>query len=244
MLLVKIDQKRKFIELANQIAHANCVLLKTTVGSVALVEQAIINEMHAMGFVVPDRPPRSNGEDEDGVEEERTPVVGAYVAKPKIGIHHEIACVDINSLYPSAIRALNMSPETIVGQVRSDATMALIAQRVEEGTPRAEAWEGLFSTLEVSHMQERNDVPVVVDFVDGTNRTLTGAQLYEYIFNPANKLCITANGTLFRTDKDGIIPLLLAKWYSERKKMQALERTFLELSSGVEIDQELADLLV
>jgi hypothetical protein len=46
MLLVKIDAKKQFIELANQIAHVNTVLLQTTMGSVALVEQAIINEMH------------------------------------------------------------------------------------------------------------------------------------------------------------------------------------------------------
>ena len=48
----------------------------------------------------------------------------------KIGLHEHIGCVDINSLYPSAIRALNMSPETLIGQVRTDETMALVEQRV------------------------------------------------------------------------------------------------------------------
>ena len=53
LLMVKIDQKLKYIELHNQVAHSNSVILKTTMGSVALVEQAIINEMHKMGFVAP-----------------------------------------------------------------------------------------------------------------------------------------------------------------------------------------------
>ena len=247
LLLVKIDEKNKFIELANQVAHSNCVLLKTTMGSVALVEQAIINEMHAMGFVVPDRkkppegfvkrpPPRAFDFDEDDDEEDdnfyeeddRTPVVGAYVADPKKGLHDEIGCVDINSLYPSTIRALNMSPETIVGQVRLDETMAHIAKRIEElgKKRRAEAWEGIFRSLEVEHMHARDGAPVTIDFEDGTTKTMAARELYAYVFNPKNHVCITANGTLFRTDKDGMIPTLLAKWYSERQSMQGKEKEF------------------
>lgn len=246
VLLVKIDEKRKFINLANQIAHANYVLLKTTVGSVALVEQAIINEMHALGYVVPDRKTVLKddlSEDEAEDEESRTPVVGAYVADPKKGLRREIGCIDINSLYPSAIRALNMSPETIVGQVRSDETMALVAKRIASGIPRAEAWEGIFCTLEVQHMIDQSDDLLTIVFEDGRETVMSGAQLYDYIFDPKNEVCITANGTIFRTDKEGIIPQLLAKWYAERKKMQAMAGMFKDLQSGIEIDSDLALLL-
>ena len=240
MLMVKIDAKRKYIELANQIAHANCVLLKTTMGSVSLVEQAIINEMHEMGFVVPDR---KHEKDENEDEDEHIPVVGAYVADPKVGLHSEIGCVDINSLYPSAIRALNMSPETVFGQVRPIETMALVQKRIDEGTPRAEAWEGIFAILEVGHMHNQDDIEVLIDFEDGTEKTMTGAQLYDYVFNPKNHLCITANGTLFRTDKEGMIPKLLGKWYSERKTMQKNQKNFEEMVDGVEISEEMCNLL-
>lgn len=241
MLLVKIDDKKKFIELANQVAHSNCVQLKTTMGSVALVEQAIINEMHSLGFVVPNRKPREADLDEDDFtpgpdffddddeEEEddgRTPVVGAYVADPKKGLHDEIGCVDINSLYPSTIRALNISPETLIGQVRLDETMALIAKRIAEGTRRAEAWEGIFASLEVDHMHARDGAPLTIDFEDGSTKTMSGRELYDYVYNPKNNVCITANGTLFRTDKAGIIPNLLARWYSERKQMQGKQKAY------------------
>lgn len=243
LLLYKIDKKKKFIELSNQVAHANCVLLKTTMGSVALVEQAIINEMHAMGFVVPDRkrtleernfsPVAADDDDDEDeeIEEGRTPVVGAYVAKPKVGLRDHVGCCDINSLYPSVIRALNMSPETIVGQFRADETMALIAERCAKLPPnkRAEAWEGIFYSLETGHVFDRDGAPVTCDFEDGTTKTMSGRQWYEYIFNPKNNLCITANGTLFRTDKDGTIPLLLAKWYADRKSMQKKEREYGDL---------------
>lgn len=247
LLLPKIDAKKKFIELANQIAHANCVILKTTMGSVALVEQAIINDMHEMGFVVPDRKRTLDeragiveDEDDDEDDEGKTPVVGAYVAKPKVGLHEHIGAIDLNSLYPSTIRALNMSPETIVGQVSQDLTMALIEQRIASGIPRAEAWDGIFHTLEYGHIFERSGVPIRIDFDDGTTKTRSGREWYDYIFDPKNKLCITANGTLFRTDKDGMIPLLLAKWYAQRKQMQAEAKKFYGLAKGVDIDAELA----
>jgi DNA polymerase elongation subunit (family B) len=248
MLMVKIDQKLKYIELANQVAHANGVVLKTTMGSVALVEQAIINEMHLMDFVVPCRKEDIDDcvveiDDLDDDEDEdvpawdwkkvdvKAPVVGAYVANPKAGLHKNVGCVDINSLYPSAIRALNMSPETLVGQVRLDATMQLINDRVAKltKTKRAEAWDGLFATLEVSCMHDQTDDLIIVDFFDlqnntTTTRELSGKQLYQYIFDPDNHVCITANGTIFRTDVEGIIPKLLGKWITQRKEMQAKQK--------------------
>lgn len=249
-LLVKIDRKRKYIELANQIAHANGVVLKTTTGSVALVEQAIINEMHGFGFVVPNRRrdeaetvERAIGDDEEE-EDGRTPVVGAYVAVPKFGLHDYVACIDINSLYPSTIRALNMSPETIVAQLRPDATMALVQQRIAEGTPRAEAWDGLFATLEYECVMAKDDEhEITVDFEDGSTRVMTGAQLNDLIFGENSHLCISANGTIFKTDRDGMIPMLLAKWYSQRQEMQGKQKEFAAMAKGVEVDDELLNAL-
>lgn len=249
MLLVKIDKKRKFIELSNQLAHTNGVLLKTTVGSVALVEQAIINSMHAMGFVVPDRKAKAkpsfdeliSGED---LISEKAPVVGAYVAKPKAGIQREVGCIDINSLYPSTIRAINMSPETIYGQLRPDLTTAFLEKRIAEGYDRAEAWEGVFNALEVDEVFNRSEVIIHVDFEDGTSREMTGAEIDDMIRDPVVQVCLSANGTIFKTDRDGIIPILLKEWYSERQSMQALEADMATLSAdGYAIDNELALLL-
>ena len=251
MLIVKIDGKLRFIELANQIAHANCVVLKTTMGSVALVEQAIINEMHTMGAVVPDRKrelvdeeidydaPEDDEEEPVRISSDHSPVVGAYVAQPRKGLHDWIGCVDINSLYPSTIRALNMSPETLFGQVRLDETMSTIHERAGKlpEAKRAEAWDGIFETLEVSHMHAKDDATLTIDFFDLltddiTTAHMTGQELYEFIFNPAHHLCITANGTIFRTDVEGMIPALLSKWYSERQQMQAKQKHYAAMAAA------------
>ena len=53
-------------------------------------------------------------------DDESTAAAGAYVAFPKKGLHKWIGSMDLNSLYPSVIRALNLAPETIIGQIRPD----------------------------------------------------------------------------------------------------------------------------
>ena len=94
-LLDKLDKKLKFIDLSNELAHANTVLLQTTMGAVAVTEQAIINEAHGRGLQVPNRVKH---------DRETATAAGAYVAFPKKGLHKWIGSMDLNSLYPSVIR--------------------------------------------------------------------------------------------------------------------------------------------
>ena len=129
-LLDKLDKKLKFIDLANTIAHENTVLIQTTMGAVAVTEQGIINEAHRRGMIVPNRVKREPGSE---------PAAGAYVAYPKKGIHEWIGSVDLNSLYPSVIRALNMGPETVVGQLRQEGTKAHIDGQMAKGKSFASA---------------------------------------------------------------------------------------------------------
>jgi DNA polymerase elongation subunit (family B) len=214
VLVNKIDKKLKFLDLANTIAHENTVLLPTTTGAVAVTEQAIINEAHARGMVVPNR---------KSYDDDNTQAAGAYVAYPKKGLHQDIGSIDINSLYPSAIRALNMGPETIVGQLRPTATDALIVERMaRNGGKFAQAWEGLFATLEYTAVMEQNrGFELTVDWQDGTSTTMSAAEFWPIIFNSNKPWIMSANGTIFTYDKEGIIPGLLARWYAERKEMQA-----------------------
>jgi DNA polymerase elongation subunit (family B) len=212
-LLDKLDKKLRFIDLANSIAHENTVLLQTTMGAVAVTEQAIINEAHRRGMIVPNRIQREPGSE---------PAAGAYVAYPKKGIHEWIGSLDINSLYPSAIRALNMGPETIVGQLRQDGTRAHIENIMAKGKSFAAAWEGIFGSLEYTAVMDR-DVgrEITIDWEEGGSDTLSAAQAYDLIFESNQPWMLSANGTIFTYEKEGIIPGLLARWYKERKEMQA-----------------------
>ena len=213
-LLDKLDKKLKFLDLANELGHANTVLLQTTMGAVAVTEQAIINEAHERGLVVPSRKSR----DELG----NTQAAGAYVAYPKKGMHDWIGAIDINSLYPSAIRALNMGNETIVGQLRQDYTESVLKERMADKKSFAEAWEGEFGSKEYQMVMSQDKVTeIVVEWEDGTESIATGCEIYKMVFLSGNPWILSANGTIFNSDVKGIVPGLLERWYAERQQIQA-----------------------
>ena len=214
MILAKLDKKLKFLDLANTLAHENTVLLQTTMGAVAVTEQAIINEAHERGMVVPNRKERYSDED--------TQAAGAYVAYPKKGIHEYIGSIDINSLYPSAIRALNMGPETIVGQLRPTMTNRYIRDKMNSGSSFAAAWEGLFASLEYTAvMNLEKGTEITIDWQGGEESVHSAAEVWHMIFDSNQPWMISANGTVFTYEREGVIPGLLKRWYAERKEMQA-----------------------
>ena len=213
-LLDKLDKKLRFIDLSNSIAHENTVLLQTTMGAVAVTEQGIVNEAHNRGLQVPNRPKRDDSEN--------TQAAGAYVAFPKKGLHKWIASMDLNSLYPSVIRALNMAPETIIGQIRPEISEARVHEDMTlKKKSFAGSWEGRFSTEEYEAvMAQRKDVALTVDWEDGRTDVLSGAEIYQLIFDSQMPWMLSANGTIFTTEFEGVIPGILTRWYAERKELQ------------------------
>ena len=217
MIVAKLDKKLRFLDLANELAHDNTVLLQTTMGAVAVTEQAIINEAHALGMAVPNRNREEQGE---------TQAAGAYVATPKAGMHDYIGAVDINSLYPSAIRALNMGPETIVGQLRPIMTEHYIKEKMmSNGGKFADAWEGLFGSLEYEAVMKGDaGTEITIDWENGTSDVLSAADVWRLIFDSNKTWILSANGTIFSNDRKGVVPGLLERWYAERKEMQAKKK--------------------
>ncbi len=231
-LLDRLDKKLKFLDLANTLAHENTVLLQTTMGAVAVTEQAIINEAHRRGFVVPNRPKMSERED--------TAAAGAYVAYPKEGIQDWVGSLDINSLYPSAIRALNMGPETIIGQLRQTMTEEFLQAQMAKGKSFAAAWEGVFGSLEYTAvMNQEIGTDITIDWEDGTSDVVSAAEVYRLIFESNQPWMLSANGTIFTYEKEGIIPGLLKRWYAERKEMQAKLKE--AINAGNKIEEEYWD---
>ena len=227
-LLDKLDKKLRFIDLSNELAHANTVLLQTTMGAVAVTEQAIVNEAHNRGLQVPNRPRR---------DDENTQAAGAYVAFPKKGLHKWIGSMDLNSLYPSVIRALNMAPETIIGQIRPEISEARVHEDMTlKKKSFAGSWEGRFSTEEYEAvMEQKRDVALTVDWENGTSDVLSGAELYKLIFDSNQPWMLSSNGTIFTTEFEGVIPGLLKRWYAERKELQGMLKKAKDAGNETEI---------
>lgn len=233
MLVARLHEKLKFLELANAIAHENTVLIPTAMGSVAMIEMAIMNEAHERGLVVPDKKRKDTHED-------ASPAAGAYVAYPKKGIHEWIGAVDINSLYPSTIRALNMAPETIVGQVRQTLTERYMSEKSTTLTKQKRKkkngddadevtgsvlWENLFGSLEYTAvMNQEKGTILTVDYIDGRSEEMSAAEIWKMIFDSHKPYILSANGTIFTYEKEGVIPGLLSRWYTERQSIQKQAR--------------------
>jgi DNA polymerase elongation subunit (family B) len=218
LLLAKLDKKLRFLDLANELAHENTVLLQTTMGAVAVTEQAIINEAHQRGMVVPNRKNRDDQGD--------TQAAGAYVAFPKKGMHDWIGAIDINSLYPSAIRALNMAQESIVGQLRPIMTDRYIQEKMAAGSSFADAWENMFGSLEYTAvMNGEAGTEVTVDWEgDGRSDVMSAADVWRLIFDSNKPWMLSANGTIFSYEQKAVVPGLLERWYAERKELQAKKK--------------------
>lgn len=227
MLMVKIHDKLKFLDLANALAHENTVLLPTVMGSVVMIEMAIMNEAHERGLVIPDKNRKE--------QEDEAPAAGAYVAVPKKGIHEWVGAVDINSLYPSTIRALNMAPETIVAQIRPTLTDQYMREKGlrlarekkkknkndDDMVTGAILWENLFGSLEYAAvMNQERGTMLWLDYSDGRQIEMSAAEIWKLVFDSHKPYMLSANGTMFTYEQEGVIPGLLTRWYSERKAIQ------------------------
>ena len=205
MGLSAIDDKKKLVELANTMGHMAGVQLDKVLGSVALIEQALLKELHKQDKICFDR-----------IERERDyPIPGAFVLTPRQGIYSWISSYDFNSLYPTVIRMLNISPDTIVGWVNpKDTLKSLTELMVTEGMEGAEAWAKFAGTLEYNLVITGSDEEVTFILEDGEELLMSGCDLRDEI--ESNNWVITAFGLVLHRDKQGIIPYCLEKWYNQR----------------------------
>lgn len=220
-LLSLLEKKLKFLALLSDVAHNTTTLMPTCMGTVQVIDQAIINRAHDFGLIVNNK--KRNRQQAEDQQEESDGAAGAYVAQPKSGVHDWIGIIDVNSLYPSAIRALNMGLETIVGQLRPTMTDAYILEQMSKHESTfAHAWEGQFGSLEYQAvMDQRPGVDIIIDWEhNGQSDKVSAEDCYYLIFNSGQKWMLSGNGTIFSYDQDAIFPGLLADWYKHRKEFQ------------------------
>jgi hypothetical protein len=133
-----------------------------------------------------------------------------------------------------------MGPETIIGQLRPDGTRQYIESQINKGKSFAAAWEGIFGSMEYTSVMNREvGRDIVIDWEEGGSDTLSAAQIQDLIFNSNQPWMLSANGTIFTYEKEGIIPGLLKRWYAERREMQAKLKE--SIAAGNKIEEEYWD---
>jgi DNA polymerase elongation subunit (family B) len=187
-ILKGLEEKLGYVNLANMMCHISLTQFRNVFGTLQLFDMAIVNYCHydLGGLRVPDY--QQSTEDRQ--------IQGAYVLVPQMGLHEWIGSIDINSLYPSSIRSLNLSPETVIGQF--------------DGTFRD--WDELV---------DNSNTTLVLKYDNGIEEERTAKEWREFL--KSKKWAVSGYGTVFDQNKPGIVPMILASWYKQRKDYQKLK---------------------
>lgn len=132
---------------------------------------------------------------------------GGYLLDPKPGLYSWLSDFDYSSLYPSIIRSLNLSIETLVG-------------RIKIPNQNYNTWCSLVELKEmdpetVLTLEKLNKKTYKI-----TEGTTTAQTLIDII--ESHNLIISANGTIFDPSKKSIVAEILADWFNLRKQYKAM----------------------
>jgi DNA polymerase elongation subunit (family B) len=195
-IVVALDQKLQFIDLARGICHTGHVSYEHFGTSSRYLEGAILIYLRRQGKVAPNKPIEGREEYEQQLEDNEEGFEGAYVKDPVPGRYDWVYDLDLTSMYPNIIISLNISPETKVGKA--------------ENWNAEEFVRGNLQTVNLSGQTYNAE-----DF---------RKMLEENNFSIASNGAIYKQPT--ETGKEGTIPSILIKWFNERKEMRKLAKKF------------------
>lgn len=185
-ILGGFEKKLAYVRLANEMCHISVGQFRDVTGTTRLSDYAVINFCHYEHHEklrVFDYENKNSGEE----------IKGAWVLLPQSGLHSYCAAIDVTSLYPNVIIALNISPETLIGQFPE----------------KMMAWEKIVQGTDDVLMFEHNDEV-------GTIEERTAKEWKEII--KKNTWALSAFGTVFDQKVKGIIPTILSGWFDKRKQ--------------------------
>jgi len=111
-IVVGLDKKLDFIDLARGICHIGHISYEDIVFSSRYLEGAILTYLKRKGKIAPNKKYQA-------YEEDTVKFTGAFVKQPIPGKYDWIFDLDLTSLYPSIIMSLNISPETKMGVIQN-----------------------------------------------------------------------------------------------------------------------------
>jgi len=109
-LLVRLEEKLQYFQLLRMLSYTGLTTMEAAMGSMSVIIGACAVRARYRNKKIPTF---IRGED-DGKQNE-----GAYVSEPKRGFQKSVVSFDANSLYPSVMITLNLSPETKMGVIEN-----------------------------------------------------------------------------------------------------------------------------
>lgn len=196
-IIVEMDKKLKLIELVRGICHVGHVPYEDYSLSSRFLEGTIVTYLHRKGIVVTNKP-QDTREQMDALDRGEEGFIGAFVKDPIPGVYDWVYSLDLQSLYPSIIMSLNISPECKVGYVRN--------YNVEQ------------------HLRKEIIAYVVEEIGNDTTAEMSHDTFLRFL--EENNLTISSNGVLYTNLKKGIIPEVLDTWFAQRAEFKNLMKKY------------------
>jgi len=193
-ILQKLDEKLQYIALTKNLAHKGKHNYSEVYANSITQDGAISAYLLSQNIIPPPKEPNPQKKDT---------YAGGYLFCPKAGLYKYMFDEDLTSLYPSIIMSINIGKETFVGSI-IDA-------------------DDRNSRLGFNDLKEMDSKNLLL--VENSKRRQTNIEVGELIkIIESQKLAISANGSMFRTDKESVLSTILKKWFEERveykKRMQ------------------------
>jgi DNA polymerase elongation subunit (family B) len=200
-LVVKLEKKKKYIKLGSSVYTSGLAIPEAIYSTIPYVDGALAVQILKDGQIPPSYK-KWDDVDSDGSGETKK-YEGALTLDPKPGRKGWMAVFDAKSMYPSSMRAVNISPETKVLSIEG----ANEYRRKMAEYTRPEFDESLVPDIDIS-----------VRTPSGMVFSVNARKLRETVI--AKKWAISGAGVYYRTDIKGVIPRVLEKWFSDRSKFQ------------------------
>ena len=186
-ILKLLDEKLQYIALTKNLSHKGKHNYEDVYYNSITQDGAISAYLLSQGIVPPNR--ESNPKKKKGY-------AGGYLFCPKAGLYKYMFDEDLTSLYPSIIMSLNIGKETLLARIidADDRNNRLGLNDLKEMDPNKEVLVENF----VKNTQKMQPISKVIETIEKFN------------------LAVSANGSMFRTDKESTLSTILAKWFDER----------------------------
>ena len=185
-ILVELDKKLEYLALTKNLSHKGKHNYSEVYANTNTQDGAISAYLLSKNIIPP-------AKDKDLKSEKG--YAGGYLFCPKAGIYNYMFDEDLTSLYPSIIMSLNIGKETLKGRIidADDRNNRLGLNDLKLRDPEEE---------------------LIVKNAKGKPVSVNIGRLISMI--KQNNLTISANGTMFATNRQSVLSTILAKWFGER----------------------------
>ena len=185
-ILVELDKKLEYLALTKNLSHKGKHNYSEVYANTNTQDGAISAYLLSKNIIPP-------AKDKDLKSEKG--YAGGYLFCPKAGIYNYMFDEDLTSLYPSIIMSLNIGKETLKGRIidADDRNNRLGLNDLKLRDPEEE---------------------LIVKNAKGKPVSVNIGRLISMI--EQNNFTISANGTMFATNRQSVLSTILAKWFGER----------------------------